>query len=71
MVAPWVKELTESVMGTSDLAIGKRVLHKDGRLVEITGGQWWGEYGISNFWYWRPVLADGSLGEVEHGYGWR
>lgn len=24
---------------------------------------------ISNFWYWRKVLQDGTLGEIECGYG--
>lgn len=24
---------------------------------------------ISNFWYWRRILSDGSLSEIERGYG--
>ncbi|KKL05710.1 hypothetical protein LCGC14_2603300 [marine sediment metagenome] len=24
---------------------------------------------LSNFWYWRRLLDDGKLGEVEKGYG--
>lgn len=42
---------------------------KDGKPVYITSGQYTGTYGgISNFWYWKPILEDGSLGELEHGY---
>lgn len=26
---------------------------------------------VSNHWTWRPVLQDGTLGEEQHGYGWR
>lgn len=24
---------------------------------------------VSNFWYWKRVLKDGSLAKTEHGYG--
>jgi len=34
----------------------------------ITGGQYMGEYGISNFWYWRTIKKDGTLGKEYHGY---
>lgn len=71
-VAPWVRDMTESILGGTPFKIGDRVEHPDGRTVEITDGQYWGTHGLSNFWYWREVLADGTLAElVEHGYGWR
>ena len=69
-VAPWVQELTESVFGGAPFAIGDTVTHPDGRKVRITGGSYWGTYGLSNFWYWKPVLKNGKLGKQEHGYGW-
>jgi hypothetical protein len=71
-VHPWVKEITESVIGPSPFEIGDRVVHPSGRLVEIVDGQYWGTHGFSNFWYWREVLPDGrSLSlKLENGYGW-
>ncbi len=65
-----VKSLVENVCGTSKLSVGKIVQHPDGRTVKITSGQFWGEYGVSNFWYWREVNPDGKLGREESGYGW-
>lgn len=71
MVAAWAKELTESVIGGAPFKIGDVVKHPDGRTVKITEGRYWGDHGLSNFWYWREVLKDGSLSDkVEHGYGW-
>lgn len=70
-VLPWVVELVENRMGPSPFAVGDTVQHPSGRTVKITDGQYWGEHGISNFWYWRELLPNGSLGPVEHGYGWR
>lgn len=52
------------------LAIGKTVKHPDGRTVKIIDGQYMGEHGLSNFWYWREVKKGGKLGKKEHGYGW-
>lgn len=50
--------------------IGDVVRHRDGRVVQITGGRFWGEHGLSNFWYWREVAEDGTLrGVRESGYG--
>lgn len=70
-VAEWVKQITEEVFGKSKLAIGRVYKHPSGRRVKITGGQYWGEHGVSNFWYWREVKADGTLGKLEKGYGWK
>lgn len=69
-VAPWVQKMTEEVFGGPPFAIGDRVRHPDGRLVEIVSGQYWGTYGLSNWWGWCEVRPDGSLGEKESGYGW-
>lgn len=71
-VEPWVKGLTERVMGGPPFAIGDVVRHPDGRKVRIVSGQYWGSRGLSNFWYWQPLDADGrDVGEREHGYGWQ
>lgn len=71
MVDPWIKSIVEDVM-PCNLAIGAIVTHPDGRTVQIISGQFWGTYGISNFWRWREVRQDGTLSDVEeHGYGWR
>lgn len=69
-ISPWVRELTESIYGPS-LAIGQSVMHPDGRQVRIIRGQFWGEFGLSNWWQWKEVLPNGSLAKtVESGYGW-
>jgi hypothetical protein len=63
--------MTEEVMGGPPFKVGDIVRHPDGRRVKITDGQYWGEYGLSNFWYWREVKKGGRLArKVEHGYGW-
>lgn len=70
-VEPWVRELTESVIGSSPFEVGDIVKRPDGRMVKIIGGHYWGTYGLSNFWYWREVLPDGKLSDKqESGYGW-
>ncbi|HLE03329.1 MAG TPA: hypothetical protein VI729_01780 [Anaerolineales bacterium] len=71
MITNWVREIVEeSGFPGATLKIGAVVQHPDGRKVKITGGAFWGTYGVSNFWYWRPILANGELGPEEHGYGW-
>ena len=54
-VAQWVRDLTEEVMGGPPFAVGDTVKHSDGRTVKIMAGQYWGTYGLSNFWYWQEV----------------
>ncbi len=71
MVEDWIKKIDEDICGGSPFEIGDVVKHPDGRMVKIVGGRYWGEDGVSNFWYWREVKDDNSLGEKEHGYGWR
>lgn len=39
--------------------------------VLIVSGEYMGHGGLSNFWYWRPIFANGDLGKMEHGYGRR
>jgi hypothetical protein len=68
----WVEDLTEEVLGGAPFAIGDKVHTPAGRLVQITGGQYWGAHGLSNFWEWREVLPNGELSTTEEcGYGWR
>lgn len=65
------KELTEKYF-KCNMVVGKRVTHPDGRTVEITSGCHRDPtYNrISNWWTWKEVLPDDSLGEEESGYGW-
>lgn len=70
MVEQWVKDIVEDIHGRDHLEVGMVTTHPDGRTVRIVDGQFWGTYGVSNFWYWVPVLEDGSEGPQEHGYGW-
>jgi len=69
-VAQWVKEMTEEVLGGPPFKVGDIVKHPDGKKVQILAGQYWGEHGISNFWYWKEVLPNGELGKSGSGYGW-
>ena len=41
----------------------------NGRLSLITHGQTYGAHGISNFWAWRTIRKDGTLGQERSGYG--
>ena len=69
-VKPWAIALTEKHFGGSPFKIGDKVIHKRHGLVVIVDGQYWGTYGISNFWDWQKVLPDGSISKgVYHGYG--
>ena len=51
------------------LNIGRVYKHPKQGLIYIERGQYMGTYGISNFWYWRQVESDGTLGAVSRGYG--
>lgn len=70
-VAQWAKDFTEEVFGPAPFKVGDVVTHPSGRSVRIVHGCYWGEWGLSNHWGWREIMADGSLGPVEYGYGWR
>ena len=64
------KKITEDACSCS-LKIDKTVKHPDRRKVKIIDGQYWGTYGLSNFWSWRAVLKNGALAKkIESGYGW-
>lgn len=67
-----VIELVEKTIGSSPFKVGDVVDHPKGYKVKIVDGEYWGTYGISNFWHWHRVLEDGTLSEEkESGYGWR
>lgn len=70
---PWVQEIVETCFPGPYLEIGMETTHPvTGRRVKIVGGEYWGDHGISNFWYWRRIKKDGTLfKKLEHGYGWR
>jgi hypothetical protein len=71
-VSPTVVKLVESVGGGEPFEIGDIVEHPKQGKVKITDGQYWGTYGVSNFWYWKKVMPDGTLSKkTYHGYGWR
>lgn len=54
--------------GISVREIGRE--HPDGRTVLMVGGAEYTQGGYSNWWQWREIFDDGSLGPVESGYGW-
>lgn len=69
----WVQDIVTDVIGPAPFKIGDTVKHPDGRSVRIISGYYLDpEYKrLSNFWYWREVLKDGSLAKKEEsGYGW-
>lgn len=44
---------------------GKVYLYK-GKPVFMTGGQYFGSWGVSNFWHWRRIKKDGTLSQKEY-----
>ncbi|MEO9521676.1 MAG: hypothetical protein ABJC88_16865 [Parasphingorhabdus sp.] len=66
MVSDWIKDFTESTIGGAPFAIGDIVRHPEHGKVEITGGQYWGAHGLSNFWDYTAL----DTGEKHNGYGW-
>jgi hypothetical protein len=64
-VAPWVRALTEDVLGGAPVVVGKRYDHPEDGVIEIVSGQYWGTNGLSNHWTWRVV----ATGATKHGYG--
>lgn len=49
---------------TIDHPNGYKVLVTDGRYLDATYGH------VTNWWTWRRVNDDGTLGTEESGYGW-
>ena len=39
-----------------------------GKLSLLTSGSYQGQFGISNFWTWRTIRKDGTLGRESSGY---
>jgi hypothetical protein len=70
-VNPLVKGLVERLFGRPEAGIGSELyVIASGRRVVITNGQYWGEHGVSNFWYGRYLSPDGApMTEEWHGYG--
>jgi hypothetical protein len=85
MVQPWVKNLVKETLSHSTQqdgkklvsiqspAIGQEVLYKNehGKFVpvRVKDGQFWGTYGVSNFWYWDVLNESGGVIESTCGYG--
>lgn len=71
-VAQFVKDIVHEAVGPAPFRIGDVVRHPEDGMVRIVGGQYWGSRGLSNFWSWEPVDADGEPeGPRRSGYGWR
>lgn len=51
------------------LSIGNVYNHPTDGPVYINGGSFFGDHGISNWWYWNKINSDGTLGESGSGYG--
>lgn len=64
MVEKWARELTEEVLGGPPVRKGGRYLHPVDGAIEVIDGQYWGQHGVSNFWYWTVL----STGERNQGY---
>lgn len=64
-VEKWVRDIVEDTVGGSPLEVGKRYVHPEHGLIEVVGGQYWGERGLSNHWHWIVV----ATGEKHNGYG--
>ena len=50
------------------MKIGGVFQHPQGPIY-VTAGQYEGAHGISNFWHWRFIRKDGTLGRKGSGYG--
>lgn len=63
----WARRITDEILPPVELEIGRRYLHPEDGVIEITDGYYRDpRYGrISNFWHWKVVATD----EYKHGYG--
>lgn len=64
------REFLKDMESKSSMKVGKTLKHPDGRTVKITSGQYLSNGRVSNFWHWREIREDGTLGPDENGYGW-
>lgn len=64
--------VNEAAAMRSHMKIGEVVQHPDGYPVKIVDGMYLDPiYGrVTNWWSWRRVNPDGTLGETQRGYGW-
>lgn len=64
--------INQELAAASSMKIGATIKHPDGRLVQVTSGCFLDPvyHRVSNWWTWRPVSSDGTLGPPESGYGW-
>lgn len=63
-VPAWVISMTEEVLGGPPVVKGKCYEHPYYGPIRITGGQYWGRRGLSNFWSWTVL----KTGETKRGY---
>ncbi len=63
----WATRLVDDILPPITLEIGKRYVHPDDGVIEVTSGCYRHPASgrISNFWYWTLV----GSGEEKHGYG--
>lgn len=64
-----MEQIAHDIIGPSPIEVGKRYLHPEHGLVEVIEGDWTVNGRLSNFWTWRPVQEDGTLGEPVSGLG--
>lgn len=60
-----VREMTESVIGSSPVKVGGVYQHPSHGAIRIDSGAYWGEHGLSNFWTWTDL----ATGQCHSGYG--
>ena len=68
-VAVLAKKIGGEPVFSSEWQIGDVYRDEKGSLIYLTGGSYMGAYGVSNHWTWRIVNKDGTLGNIETGYG--
>ena len=61
-----IRQMIEDSSSSSTWEPGTITTHPDGYKVEIIDGQFYGTYGLSNFWTWKRL----DTGVEEDGYGW-
>jgi len=65
-----IKFMVEKHLGKIPLVVGEFAIHETHGKVLITDGQFWGEHGVSNFWYWRKLNKHNvPYGKIYSGYG--